>query len=291
MPDPVVKGAGGQSAGSQNGAADQGSDLPAWLTKLSPEEQEDAKGHLLRQADYTKKTQEVASLRQLKEKYPDRDLSQDVENLSRWENWRRTDWPTIEQKLARLDELEAASKRAPAESKSDEGRRGYRATPEDFYEQERLDRTLTELENGFTERATGRVKEWYEKEELPRIDRLASNYLNTMVGLLRVAWPKDAPPIADLLREAGASQQGDFLKVAEKLREQGTKLKTAGFDEGYQKGLEEGKKAGGGPPAPPPRGVGAPNWRKPPEAKRPSREDLFQDVLRDVETRRGPLPV
>jgi len=42
----------------------------------------------------------------------------------------------------------------------------------------------------------------YQAEELPRLDRVAQGYMNTLINILRVAWPKDKPDLDTLLREA-----------------------------------------------------------------------------------------
>jgi hypothetical protein len=250
------------------------------LSKLAPEEQEDAKGHLLRHKDYTVKTQSLAEERRQRER--------DLIELEQWRGWRRGAGSQVEQQLEELERLKQQVERQPAAEPGTykpSGRR-YDATPEDFFEAERLHKTLDGLEEGFLARASERWKQDYEQHELPRIDRLAGNYVNTVVGLLELIWPENQPKIPDLLRQAAASQNKDLRAVAKQIIDSRDGQKKAGFEEGYERAKKEMSQHA--PPAP--SGAQMPVWRRPAPTGRKQGADLFNEVMSDVQNRRGALP-
>lgn len=265
-------------------------ELPSWLQYIPEGEREDAKGHILRQRDYTKKTQEIAPLRKIKEQYGDRDLEKEIRELDEWRQWRRTSWPGIEQRMTKLDDLETLDRQADKSPASDArpNSKIRKFTPDDFLEQDRLETALDDLE----ERAAGRAMErWtttYQQQELPRLDRVAQNYLNTVVELLRVVWPKDTPSIDEVLRYSVASQDRNFLKVIDNMRAGREVVKKEGYDDGYSRGLKEGEEKSRH--SAPPAGGSVPAWKRPVGSARKDRSSLFNDVMKDVESRKGSLP-
>jgi hypothetical protein len=286
------------------GAGTQGqSDLPDWLTKLPDDVRgritgdsallDDVKKGWLRERDYTQKTQELAEKRK---KWGDRDPEAEIAELEQWRGWRQNQWQGIEQKLQRLDELERQGQQRPREVLPSDAE--Y-PTPEDFIEQDRLRRTV----DGLYGKTMERVQKWHEQEIAPRYQKMADGYVNTLVGLQRILWEaaktgdpeklRQLPDMMEVLREAQATQDGDWVRVANNISQRKGSFKKEGFDEGYERGKKEALDAARAQQSPPPPGTSMPAWR-PPQGSRSkqSRDERFMDVYNDVSKKHGGnLPV
>ena len=289
--------------------------FPAWLqklVKLSPQARE-AAGYTdedLEQAakayhldkDYTQTKQRFAGITKFLEANPDANVEEAWEELNRWRAWGQKDWPEFKRQFSDLQTKAAA----PAATNGDGNRatttkRRWRdAEAADLYETARLREVFEDLENGAVERAVKAVREdWYQKEEVPRLDKMAGGYLQTVVDLVDFAQqeaikaardPNYNPlPISDILKEAAARGEKDFRKVATAVGTERGTLKKTGFDEGYAKGIEEGKKAAASPEGPSgPMGGGQPAWRPAPSDQKPkTREERAQAVIATVEKKHG----
>jgi methylphosphotriester-DNA--protein-cysteine methyltransferase len=278
-------------------------ELPAWLTKIpgvdvesirnNKDLAEEIRGGWLRQDDYTRKTQEIAPYRKARERLGNRDLEQELSRLEQYDGWREQTYPAIEQRLQRLDQLEQQIAQASQQAQPQPGQRRGRVqmSPDDLFEQERLNNKVAELEQGFVESANQQWRDWYYTQEIPRLDRVSGNYLATVLGLMNVIWPQDKPSISALLRESVASQEPNMRRVAERIIQGATSVKQAGYDEGYQRGVKEAQDRLKGSQSPPPSGYGAPSWKRPPEAPRKGdRNGLRESVLREIEQKHGALP-
>lgn len=291
--------------------------FPSWLQKLvkmTPAARE-ASGYTdedIEQAgkayhldkDYTTKSQKVAALEKIQEQYPDLSLDDAAKVWDWWQKYGQevTEvWPhrtKIKEILARP--AEAAPATGNGNRTTGTKRRWQDTEATDLYETARLREVFEDLETSASERAVKQVKdEWYEKEEKPRLDRVAAGYLSTVVDLvdfvqqetLRAARdPAYTPiPISEVLKEATARGERDFRKVAKLVTDERGTVKKSGFDEGYQKGIEDQKKAGGDHSGPSgPLGAAQPPWKPAPQATTPkTREDRAAAVITTVEKKYG----
>jgi hypothetical protein len=251
--------------------------------QIPPETLKEINEGWLRQQDYTKKTQEIADLRKVA---GDRDLKKELDELEQWRGWRTQHWPSIEARLKASDKPTGGAGKDGGGGKPTP--RLFKATPDDFYDQDKLDTTLSQLEQQFAGSATQAFQSWYQEKELPRLDKVVESYVNWFTGLFELIWPADKlPPIKELLREAVARGELDAPKIAKEL---GTKRKET-EDAAYQRGLEEGRRAAGQtPPSPAPPGAGMPSW-SPPKGAAKTEEAMFSEVMEEVSKRHGPLPV
>jgi len=293
-------------AGPAPAAAAGHDDLPEWLTKIpgvdvpavkaNKELVEQIRGGWLREKDYTQKSQEVASLRKVKEKLGDRDIEAELNRLAQWDQWQQSEYPKLEAQAARVADLERIAREADKGPKAEsQPRTGYKISTDDLFEQTRLDEAVRGLETGIEERAYTRTKKWYQDEELPRLDKVAAGMLQLPMGLIRTLWPKELTErgvtVDRVLKEAVASQNFDYPKVVAGLMAGQETVKKEGYDEGYQKGLAESKAAGNGSASPAPPGYGSPTWRRPPDAmKKGDKGQLFESVMKDVQAKHGALP-
>src|SRR5882724_1896545 len=308
MPYPISGGSDAdQKPGGPAPAAAQGQDeLPEWLSKIpgvdvsavkaNKELVEQIRGGWLREQDYTKKTQEIAPLRKLKEKVGDRDLEAELNRLAQYDQWRESEYPKLEAQANRVAELERVAQANDKQAPQSQGPKSdFSMSPDDFFEQERLTRKLGELEQHLDARHLKSTKEWYEKEELPRLDQVAGTYLGTALGLIRAIWPRNFAEkgitVDRLMKEAVASQDWDYPKLVQRLWAGQETVKKAGYDEGYQKALAEAKAASIRQASPPPPNYGSPTWRRPPGPSngKPSKGDLFDSVMKDVTAKHGAL--
>lgn len=295
---------------------------PAFLKKLleMPDDQrtalgytdemlEDAEKGWLRESDYTKKTQEVAAVKKIMDANPGISLETAVETLK----WAQSDWPRWKQ---RYDEMERAAKTpAPAAPAPSNGaRRGKwvnEIAVEDFYETARLREKFAQLEEEWMPAARDAAakyirEEWYDKEERPRLDKLAGGYTSTVINLLKAIWPSDKPSIESVLKEAAVRGTPDLVAVYNDLVTKGTETREGGFNEGYKKAREESEvefrkkynipESTTPPPAatPPsatgPLGGTQPTWKKPETVAPKGAADRFAAVMQKVEAKHGPLP-
>lgn len=290
--------------------------FPPWLqklVKLSPEGRtaagytdEDidqaAKAYHL-DKDYTQTKQKFAGIAKFVEANPDANVEEAWAELNTWREWGKKDWPEFKRQFSDL-QTRAAAAAAPGDggvaNPGGTKRRWRDAEAADLYETARLREVFEDLETSASDRAVKAIKEdWYQKEEVPRLDKLAGGYLSTVVDLvtfvqqetLRAA--RDATytpvPISDVLKEAAARGERDFSKVAKALGDERGTVRKTGYDEGYQKGIEEGKKAGGpgeGPSGP--MGAAQPPWKPAPADQKPkTREDRAAAVIQTVEKKHG----
>ena len=297
--------------------AEQIAAFPPWLqklVKLSPEART-AAGYTdedLEQAakafhldkDYTQTKQKYAALGAFLEANPDANVQEAWDELSRWREWGKKDWPEFKRQFADLQTKAAVPPANPNGDQSPNGaqpgkRRSWRqAESSELYETARLREIFEDIEASASDRAVKAIKDdWYTKEEVPRLDKMAAGYLSTVVDLVDFAQqeaikaardPNYTPmPISEVLKEAAARGEKDFRKVAGAVLDERGKVKKTGYDEGYQRGIEEGKKAAGEGPSGP-IGSGQPAWKPAPTDQKPkSREERAQAVVATVEKKHG----
>lgn len=280
--------------------------FPVWLqklVKLAPE-QRTALGYSdedLEQAtkayhldkDYTQKSQKAAVLEKIQEQYPDINL----EDAGKVYAWWQTHGEEVQQlwpNRARLREILAR----PAADTRENGngdrpkRRSWRdAEATDLYETARLRETFEDLETSAAEAGEKRMRAWYDKEEVPRLDGVAAGYLQTAVNLIELGRdPRFAAlKLADILKSGAASGERDLIKVATGLLTTTAETRKGGYDEGYQKGIEEGKKAAPAAEGPSgPIGGASPTWRPTPASQQPkTRDERANAVIGAVEKKHG----
>src|SRR2546422_4156048 len=229
--------------------------FPAWLQKLvkmspaareaagySDEDIEQAARAFHLDKDYTQKSQKAAALEKIQEQYPDLSL-EDAAKVWSW--WQKngdevtTMWPH-RSRIKEVVERPAPTPRADDRSNGAPLKRRWRdAEAADLYETARLREVFEDLESSSADLAVKRIREdWYQKEEIPRLDRVAGGYLDTAVA--PIEFGRDpahaALSISDVLKQAAAEGERDFRKVAKKMLESAGTVKKAGYDEGYQKG-------------------------------------------------------
>lgn len=305
---------------------------PAWLKTLlgksdeqlralgiSEQDLEDAEKGWLRESDYTTKTQAVAAVKKVMDANPGMNWEEAVQAY----NWAKTEWPKWQRSHQELEgqvrTLSSAPKATPA-SASDTPRTFKRGkvvseiTAEDLYETSKLRERFGDLENevigSAVDAAFTRVKDdWYTKEEMPRLDKVAAGYLGTVINLMRPIWRQTfgdkGPDIDTLLREAAAQQNPDLVAVFDGLLKKTATTTETGFNDGFKKGEQEAEKRlreqfglpkEGGPATNGSAGTTGPlsgttpAW-KAPERKGPlTRDQLAAAVLGTVEKKHGPLP-
>ena len=294
----------------------QGQDLPTWLKKLetaearqragwTDAEYEDAKKGYMLHADYSRKLNEVEPLRTVQEKYKGKDLAKEMARLDTWDQWHRDKWPKFESDYERMQrQLAEAEKGGSQPAAGSEGRaprkpRTYSATPDDFYETERLHTVLGDLEEQIHGRAVESTKKYYDETVLPQVNDLAGRYLDTVLNLIKPLWSRqfkdEQISVVDVLREAGVRGEKDLEKVVAQLIETRAGTKEGGFKEGYEKGVKEAeerlKAAGGGGASPPsgPSGGVVPSW-KPTAGAPKTREGALEAVMQRVTAKHGALP-
>lgn len=278
--------------------------LPVWLQKLvkaSPE-QRTALGYSdedLEQAtkayhldkDYTQKSQKAALIEKIQEQYPDINL-EDAGKVYAW--WREHGeevqqiWPN----RARLREIIARPAPEPRENGNGARRKWRETEATDLYETARLREVFEDLQNDTRESTLKALKEdWYQKEEVPRLDGVAAGYLQTAMNMIELGRdPRfSGLKLSEILKSAAASGERDLVKVATGLLTTTEETRKGGYDEGYQKGIEEGKKAA--PPAEGPSGpIGgaSPTWRPTPADQKPkTRDERANAVIGAVEKKHG----
>lgn len=316
--------------------ADQ--EFPKWLQRLvamndeqlkaqgwTRDEVEDAKGGYLRQADYTKKTQEIAPLRAVIEKHGAANV--DWEKAAEWYGWGANEWPKFkaayeqrEQELTALrTELDGIRRGGNGNGAGAGnggvriGSRSWKTSMDDvFTNTQRLYEGFNEVADTVLQevdgRVGGRLKEWWEKETAPLVQGTADRYMATALELVRPLWEmqlKDSGlSFDDIMKAAAASGTRDFGKVLASERERIATLKRQGFDEGHARGIEESRGAGAGNGAgggqggngngtrsepTGPTGGSQPFWKPAPDgAARPkTRDELFNKVVTNVQEKRG----
>jgi hypothetical protein len=296
----------GKPGGTPNGAQGTSDDLPEWLSSIPGVDMDKVradkdlttkiKGYGLREADYTKKNQEIAPLRKLRERLGDSvDLEKELDRVYSRDGWLAQNWPGVEARLNRLDQLEAEMAKRPAQSNGADhaAPTNRRITTDDLFEQDRLDAALSRWETGLTDG----FKNWYQNEEIPRLDRQANHYLNTVMSALTAIWPKDMTEkgvtLQRLLKEnALAGGRQTMTQLAADLMNGTAANESSAEQRGYERAkreLEEERKANGTPPPP---GLGpAPTWRRPDApVKKGDRSAMFESVMADVERKHGALP-
>lgn len=289
--------------------------FPSWLkklVKLSPQGRE-AAGYTdedLEQAakayhldkDYTQKSQRVAAVAKFLDANPDANVEEAWDELSRWRQWGQKDWPEFKRQYNDLKEKGGASVATSGNGNGTPGgskRRWRDAEAADLYETTRLREVFEDLETSASDRGVKAVKDWYQGEEVPRLDKVAGGYLDTVVDLLDFVQqenlrlrqdPSYTPmPIRDVLKEAAARGEKDFRKIAKAVHEERGAVKQTGYDEGYTKGVEEGKKAAPSAEGPSgPVGGGQPPWRPAPADQKPkTRHERAEAVIATVEKKYG----
>lgn len=290
-------------------------ELPAWLKKLldaKPEARtalglddkdlEDARGGYLRQDDYTKKTQEVAELRKIMEDNPGINAREAFTELKQLKGWVTTEWPQWQRNFTNLQEQVKTRPQAQSGNGGGAEHRWQGATVEDLYETERLQRVFGNLIHETDQRIEAAITkhrdEWYRKEELPRMDKVAQGYMQTLINLMKVGWPSDKPDLDTLLREAAAQQNTDFSALATALTSTRSKSREDIEAEVRAKIEQENKdRAAANPGAPAsgptgPLGGGTPTWKAPEKATPKTRDERFAEVHKIVSTKAGaPLPL
>jgi hypothetical protein len=257
--------------------------------QIPPEVLKEIQGGYMRDADYRKKTTELAETRK---KYEGRDLDKELGELDQWRGWRKAHWPVVEAKLKEAEErLKGGQPGQPGRDGRANGQPGPvlwgQVTPDDFFEQDRLRQTLGQMEQSFAGAATGAFQRWYQEQEIPRLDKTIQGYVQFYNGLLEMLWPKDKPAFKDVVKEYIArGGEHDFAKIVSEMGSRRSEYE----DAGYQRGLEEGKRLAGAAASPPPPATGAPAWAPPGGGAR-DEAALFQDVMAEVSKRHGPLPI
>lgn len=282
-------------------------DVSAWLAKLdklTPEQREALgwsdedsaaakKEHLL-ERDYTQSKQKLAALTKIQEQYP----QATPEQIAQLVEWYLPNSAEVNRLWTNRDRL--VERQAEVERPAGERRKWRDAEAADLYETARLREVFEDLGEDFATRAVTRVrKDWYEKDEVPRLNQVASAHLATAVDLMKLVQqesikaardPQYVPmEIDDVLREAAARGERDFRKVAANVATEREALRKTAVEEGRKLGLEEGRKAAPSPDGPSgPMGGGTPAWRpSPADAKPKTREDFRASVLRTVEAKHG----
>jgi len=298
----------------------------AKLKKLTPEQLKaidltvedvaEAEKGFLQEADYTKKLQEVSALKRIRDANPELNFEEALTELNSWRTWRQNDYPGIETKLRAYEEEHGELERLRGATPSDKGnggrKRGNRrfttiTKPDDLWDASRLFEAFNEIADVSVEEAAAAgltaTKNWWEKEQGPVIQQLANDYMASVIGPVRAMWDrimvddKGQPLLAltDVYKEMQATGERNFMKAYDGL----TKTRTASRQRTFEEGIEEGKKlateAGkngtNGVTSPPgPSGRPSPSWTPPPATSKLNREQRRDEVLRQVEKRRGPLP-
>lgn len=287
--------------------ADQISKWLATLEALTPEQlaaagltAEDVaaakKEHLL-ERDYTQKSQRVASLTKIQEKYPQFTPEQQ-DQLIAWYTANPDEIKRLWDNRDRLVERQPEPERKLA---SGERRKWREAEAGDLYETARLREIFEDLQQDTTETTLKRWKDEYQKSEIPRLDGVANGLASTVLDWVDFALedalvasrdPKHTrlPPL-DVLKAGAARGERDFRKVAQAIRDERAEALKPVEDEAYRRGLEEGAKRAEGPSGP--LGGGRPGWR--PESPEPAPKtsaELFERVVRAVEHKSGrPVPI
>jgi hypothetical protein len=296
---------------------------PDWLKKLiglndeqlrglglTEEALVDAERGYLRESDYTKKTTEVAAVKKIMDANP----GMNWEEAAKTHEWARTQWPTWKKSY---DELEVRARtpqprEAPANGNGNGTPRpkwSERISVEDLYETDRLRRAFENVVAGVGEEFIPAARDavlntfkdpegWYQKEELPRMERWAQGNMGVLLNLIGSIWPADKPSMETLLREATLRGSRDLPAVFKEIVSAVGKEHQGGFDEGYKKGAEEAAAKvreelarGGSTPSPSgPIGGSTPAWRRPENPAPKSAPDRFAAVMAKVEAKHGALP-
>lgn len=286
--------------------------FPPWLqklVKLSPAGREAAgytdedidqaaKAYHL-DKDYTQTKQKYAAVAKFIEANPDANVEQAWDELTTWREWGKKDWPEFKRQFADL-QTKAAAPAAVGNNGNPGGtkRRWRDAESADLYETAKLREVFEDLETSAVTQANTARDTWYKDTIAPNWDKQATGYLSTVVDLvdfvqqetLKAARdPNYTPlPISEVLKEAAARGEKDFKKVAKAVGEERGTVRSAAFEEGRLKGVEEGKKAGGGEGPSGPIGGSQPPWKPAPaDAKPKTRDERATAVIQTVEKKYG----
>lgn len=253
-------------------------------------------------------TSKLAAVRKIMDAHPDLNFEEALAELNTYRTWRKDTWPGMEREYQQMSaraaraeqlerELEAARRGSNNGEPPSRGKWAWKLTPEQLYETNSLHAALDDLADqiatALPDRMMPAVKAWWEKDELPVINEMAGRYLDNVVGLMKLIWPKDSPSIQEILREATARQERDLGKVYQSLVTDRTGRKHEGFEEGYRKAQEEFEAKQKAAPAPAgspsgPAGTSMPSWKREAPAGAPkTRDELFSRVVGDVEKRKG----
>lgn len=245
------------------------------------------------EADHTKKSQEWAS------------WEKDRERLAQWDTWGKSDWPRFRSAhdglTARVAELEAAghtAKDAKAIARDEQqltgdlGQMLGQIGVDDFLDDKRLRPTLANFAKAVQEAATlaglERVQKWYQEQELQRIDKMATGYVSSVIGLLKLVWPKDLPPMEELLKEAAAANEYDLGKVVASMGGRRKSIEEPAEQRGYQRALEEMRTKGLlREEATAPTGGSQPSAWGPPPTGPTTDGDVFAEVYKEVSAKHG----
>jgi hypothetical protein len=280
--------------------------FPPWLQKIArmkPEAREAAgytdedidqaaKAHHL-DRDYTQAKQKLST-------YEKHLGDADPEEVGKLRQWWDQHGQEVNEVWAHRDRLRQPERPVEPARPANGTRRSWRETEAaDLYETARLRETFEDLREDTISAAAERVrKDWYEKEEMPRLDSVAAGFFSRALDIMDAVRDPALADIGpyDLIKEAAAqglkpSADGrmNFRKLGVDMLERRKAERQAAADEGYKRGLEEGKKAA--PPSDGPSGpVGAPQptWRPAPGDQRPkTREELRGRVMTDLEKKYG----
>lgn len=288
-------------------------DTPAWLQKFLGLDVDKLKALGVEPADieaaktgYAKTAEMALSVEKIRERYPDLELDEAIQVAQKWTEWGKTSWPEFERNYTAALAENAELRKRPAEAVAAAAAgdtRHYDITQDDLWETAKLHAALAKIDDQIGERVYTRVtKDWWEKDIAPAWQKIADNYMDINLQLVKALWGKvygtDAPDLNAVLREASVRGNRDFTTVLRDLTKASATTKKGDYDAGYAKANEENAvKLKALEPAvvaaspSGPSGTSMPSWKSAAGEKPPVNGlELKARVLGDVAKKHGPLP-